>query len=72
MKLYCIILFVNYNVWLFQLDALEIFDGGKRTTEGTMATAGIWSTYPFSDGKRSISNWAGFGDQVESLINFVN
>ena len=51
------------------LDALDIFDGGKRATEGATATAGIWSTYPFSDGAKSISNWAGFADQVNHELN---
>ena len=37
-------------------------------TEGATATAGIWSTYPFSDGNKSISNWAGFSDQVNRWI----
>ena len=53
---------------LLEIDALDIFDGGKRATEGPTATAGIWSTYPFSDGNKSISNASGFADQVNHPI----
>ncbi len=49
---------------IFPVDALDIYDGGTRQTTGKLATAGIWSTYPFASGNKSISNWSGFGDQV--------
>eukprot|EP00795_Rhopilema_esculentum_P013141 gene13141-3933_t len=52
-------------------DALNIYDGGTRHTEGALATAGIWSTYPFSDGKKSISNWSGFSDQIFGTMILV-
>ena len=60
--------YLRFNRINPRLDALDIFDNGTRTTEGATATAGIWSTYPFSDGTKSISNWAGFGDQVNQCV----
>ena len=58
------------------IEALDNFDGGKRSTVGQTSTAGIWSTYPFVSGNKTISNWSGFGDQVnhpiiQSLITWI-
>ena len=60
----------------FVIDALDIFDGGKRETFGPKATAQIWSTYPFARGDKTISNWSGNADQVnhpiiQSLITLI-
>lgn len=60
---------VMYGVYA---DALDIYDGGKRMTTGNLATAGIWSTYPYSFGNKTVSNWAGFGDQVFGTMILVS
>jgi len=65
-------LFASACMYGLYKEALDIYDGGKRMTEGATATAGIWSTYPFSDGNKSISNWAGFSDQVFATMILVS
>ena len=42
------------------IDMLDEFDGGVRT----LATAGIWSTYPH----KGVSHGTGFGDQVQQVF----
>ena len=44
----------------FIVDYLVEFSGDQRLTEGKLATAGIFSTYP----PDFVSNASGFGDQV--------
>ena len=58
---------LRFNV-SFEIDALDIFDGGKRSTVGLTSTAGIWSTYPFASGTKTVSNMSGFADQVNHPI----
>ncbi|KAK6179976.1 hypothetical protein SNE40_012213 [Patella caerulea] len=47
-------------VFFVYTDALNNFDGGVRETQGSTATAGIWSTYP----QAHLSTLNGFGDQI--------
>jgi hypothetical protein len=59
--------FFTYHIDIFILrlfsfaDALNNFDDGKRQVDGSLGTAGIWSTYP----QVYVSTWNCFGDQVK-------